>query len=131
MEAFGAAIRDNDEAAKQAILGKNYRAVIPPVGAEIRDAFLVNWAQSHTVQMDDDGHARIAVGDSGWTLPLPLVKTKAGWVFDLKAGKEEMVIREIGRNELAAIRVAQAFVDAQREYAAKDRNGDGVTEYAG
>ena len=131
MEAFGAAIRDNDEAAKQAILGKNYRAVIPPVGAEIRDAFLVNWAQSHTVQMDDDGHARIAVGDSGWTLPLPLVKTKAGWVFDLKAGKEEMVIREIGRNELAAIRVAQAFVDAQREYAAKDRNGDGVEEYAG
>lgn len=130
MEAFGAAVRDNDEAAKQAILGKNYRVVIPPVGADIRDQFLVNWAQSHTVQMDGEDYARIAVGDSGWTLPLPLVKTKSGWIFDLKAGKAEMVVREIGRNELAAIRVAQAFVDAQREYAAQDRNGDGVPEYA-
>lgn len=130
MEAFGAAIIDNDEAAKQAIVGTNYRAVIPPVEADSRYRFLESWAKSHKVEMDGETQARIAVGNSGWTLPIPLVKTKAGWVFDMKAGKEEITIREIGRNELAAIKVAQAFVDAQREYAEKDRNGDGVREYA-
>ncbi len=130
MDAFGVAVIDNDEAAKQAIFGKNYQAVIPPVGADIRYRFLEYWAQSHKVERDGDVKARIAVGDSGWTFPIPLVKTKAGWLFDLKAGKEEMTIREIGRNELAAIKVASAFVDAQREYAQKDWNGDGVREYA-
>jgi len=130
MEAFGAAIVNNDEAEKEAVLGKNFRTFIPPQGADIRYRFLEYWAQSHKVEMDGDARARIAVGDSGWTLPIPLVKTKAGWLFDLKAGKEEMTIREIGRNELAAIKVASAFVDAQREYAARDWNGDGVREYA-
>ena len=130
MEAFVTAVIDNDEAAKQAIFGKNYQAVIPPVGADIRYRFLEYWAQSHKVELDGDAKARIAVGDSGWAFPIPLVKTKAGWQFDLKAGKEEMTIREIGRNELAAIKVAAAFVDAQREYSQKDWNGDGVREYA-
>ena len=130
MEAFGAAIVNNDEAEKEAVLGKNFRTFIPPQGADIRYRFLEYWAQSHKVEMDGETRARIAVGDSGWTLPIPLVKTKAGWVFDMKAGKEEITIREIGRNELAAIKVALAFVDAQREYAEKDRNGDGVREFA-
>ena len=130
MEAFGAAMNSDDEAAKEAILGKNFRAVIPPIGAEIRYKFLESWARLHKIEMDDDSTARIAVGDSGWTLPIPLVKTNAGWVFDMKAGKEEIIVREIGRNELAVIKVAGAFVEAQREYAEKDRNGDGVREYA-
>jgi len=130
MEAFGSALQGDDEAVKEAVLGKNFRAVIPPVGADLRYRFLENWAKLHKIEMDGENKARIAVGDSGWTLPIPLIKTKAGWQFDLKAGKEEMIVREIGRNELAAIRVSRAFVDAQREYAAKDRNGDGVPEYA-
>ena len=130
MEAFGAAVNSDDEAGKEAILGKNFRAVIPPIGTEIRYKFLESWARSHKIEMEGDSTARIAVGDSGWTLPIPLVKTNAGWVFDLKAGKKEIIVREIGRNELAVIKVAGAFVDAQREYAEKDRNGDGVREYA-
>lgn len=130
MEAFGAAMNSDNEAAKEAILGKNFRAVIPPIGAEIRYKFLESWARLHKIEMDGDSTARIAVGDSGWTLPIPLVKTNAGWVFDMKAGKEEIIVREIGRNELAVIKVAGAFVEAQREYAEKDRNGDGVREYA-
>ena len=130
MEAFGAAMNSDDEAAKEAILGKNFRAVIPPIGTEIRYKFLESWARLHKIEMEGDSTARIAVGDSGWTLPIPLVKTKAGWVFDLKAGKSEIIVREIGRNELAVIKVATAFVEAQREYAEKDRNGDGIREYA-
>ncbi len=130
MEAFGAAIIDNDEAAKAALLGGNYRSFIPPVDAEARYRFLEGWAKSHKVEMDGDSVARIAVGDKGWTLPFPLVKTLAGWRFDINAGIAEMRLRQIGRNELAAIKVAQAYADAQMEYAQKDRNGDGVLEYA-
>lgn len=130
MEAFGTAIIDNDDAAKTALVGAGYQSLIPPIGAEVRYRFLEAWAKSHRIEMAGDASARIAVGDKGWTLPIPLVKSPAGWRFDMKAGVAEMALREIGRNELAAIQVAQAYGDAQKEYALKDRNGDGVLEYA-
>ena len=130
MEAFGAALKDDDEKAKETLLGSNFRKFIPPQGAEIRYRFLENWAQSPKLLMEGEKTARIAVGDSGWTLPIPLVKTAKGWQFDLVAGKKEMTVREIGRNELAAMRVAKAFVEAQREFFAADFDGDGQRTYA-
>ena len=71
MEAFGAALQDDDEAVKEAVLGKNFREVIPPVGADLRYRFLENWAKLHKIEMDGENKARIAVGDSGWTLRWP------------------------------------------------------------
>jgi hypothetical protein len=115
MEAFGTAVIDNDEALKRALLGPAYRTTIPPVGDEERYAFLEGWARSHRIQADGDRKAIIAVGDKGWTLPIPLVKTAAGWQFDMKAGEREMAVRRIGRNELAVIQVLLAYADAQRE----------------
>ena len=61
---------------------------------------------------------------------MPIVKTTAGWRFDTKGAPEEMRVRRIGRNELAAIQVALAYTDAQKEYRQNDWNGDGVLEYA-
>jgi hypothetical protein len=130
MEAFGNAVIDSDEAALQAMFGANFRQLIPPAGAELRYEFIEAWAKSHKIEPDGDRRARIAAGLKGWTLPIPLVKTTSGWRFDMKAGMEEIAIREIGRNELATIKVAMAYADAQREYIAIDRNGDGVPEYA-
>jgi len=130
MEAFGAAVIDSDEAALQAMFGANFRQLIPPAGAELRYEFIEAWAKSHKIEPDGDGRARIAAGLKGWTLPIPLEKTASGWRFDMKAGMDEIAIREIGRNELSAIQVAKAYADAQREYFARDRNGDGVPEYA-
>jgi hypothetical protein len=72
----------------------------------------------------------LSVGTEGWTLPIPIVKTAKGWTFDVKAGAEEMRIRRIGRNELAAMQALLAYYDAQKEYAQADRNGDGLVEYA-
>ena len=63
--------------------------------------------------------AFLGAGNNGWTLPIPIVKTAAGWRFDTKAAPEEMRIRRIGRNELAAIQVALAYTDAQKEYHAE------------
>ena len=130
MEAFGAAVIDSDEAALRAMFGANFRQLIPPTGAELRYEFIEAWAKSHKIEPDGDGRARIAAGLKGWTLPIPLEKTASGWRFDMKAGMDEIAIREIGRNELSAIQVAKAYADAQREYFARDRNGDGVPEYA-
>jgi hypothetical protein len=70
------------------------------------------------------------VGNQDWPLPIPVAKKQGVWRFDATEGKEELLARWIGRNELSAIQVCLAYVDAQREYAMKDRDGDGLLEYA-
>jgi len=72
----------------------------------------------------------LTVGKDDWPLPIPLVKKGSGWIFDAGKGKEEVLNRRIGANELNTIQVVLAYVDAQREYAMKDRDGDGLLEYA-
>jgi hypothetical protein len=129
MTAFGKAVQDNDEPAMQQMLGDGYRDVIPPVGAEIREKFNKAWAVSHTIRKSDN-HALIAVGDDGWTLPVPLVKSASGWQFDTQAGAREMRVRRIGRNELAVMQTLQAICDAQEEYAETYHDGSKLLVYA-
>lgn len=129
MNAFGKAIRDNDEAAMKGLLGANYRDVIPPVGAGVRSRFDSAWAVSHRVQQSGK-RATIAVGNDGWTLPVPLVKSARGWQFDTQAGAREMRVRRIGRNELAVIQTMQAICDAQDEYAQTTHDDEKRMVYA-
>lgn len=72
----------------------------------------------------------IVIGRTAWPFPVPLVREADGWRFDTAAGVDEIANRRVGRNELAAIEVLRAYVDAQRVYASEDRDGDGVLEYA-
>jgi hypothetical protein len=72
----------------------------------------------------------IELGNDFWPFPVPLVKTNGGWFFDTEAGKDELLSRRIGRNELATIPVLRAYVDAQREYAGQDHDTNTVLEYA-
>jgi hypothetical protein len=130
MNAFGEAISNNEETTLQSIFGRNFRDLIPPVGAEIRSRFLDEWGKSHQIEQTDNGHAHIAVGSDGWTFPIPLVKSANGWHFDMRAGAEEMRLRRIGRNELAVIQTMLAIYDAQREYALTDHDGVGLLTYA-
>jgi len=130
MNAFGDAVARSDGAELQALLGADFRTLIPPVGTEIRYRFLEAWAKAHAIKPEGDAKSAITVGTDGWTMPIPLVKTARGWHFDTRAGADEIRIRHIGRNERAVMKVLLAIYDAQREYAAKDRNGDGVLEYA-
>jgi Protein of unknown function (DUF2950) len=130
MTEFGDAVATNDEAGLRALLGENFRDLIPPVGEDIRHRFLAEWKTSHAIQPVNSNHVDIAVGNDGWTLPIPLVKTSKGWHFDTLAGAEEMRLRRIGRNELAVIQTMLAVYDAQREYAEKDHDGSGVLAYA-
>ncbi|MFE0501180.1 DUF2950 domain-containing protein [Lysobacter soli] len=129
--AFVAAVEKRDQAALQKVLGAQWRHYIPMEGIDREDvdAFLAMWKQSHRI-LADGATAKLAVGDGGWTLPIPLKQDKSGWRFDPKAGGEEMRVRRIGRNELAVLQAVQAYRDAQLDYAENDHDGDGVLEYA-
>ena len=74
--------------------------------------------------------AVLYIGLKNWPFPIPLVKSDKGWVFDTAAGKEELLNRRIGENELNAIAVCRAYVVAQKAYASKDRTGEKVVQYA-
>ena len=130
MNAFGDAVATSNDTAIDAVLGPSARRVIPPLGADLRYRFLTAWSQSHSVAMQDDGHARIAVGRDGWTLPIPLVKANGRWHFDTQAGIAEIRLRRIGRNELSTIQTMLAVYDAQHEYALGNHEGNGMLVYA-
>jgi hypothetical protein len=93
------------------------------------DRFVAAYETKHAVQRDGD-KAKLTVGNDDYPFAFPLVTSGERWRFDTAAGKDELLARRIGQNELDAIKVLQAIVDAQREYASADRNGDGVLAYA-
>ena len=130
MEQFGHAVRNNDHQALQQMLGHDYVGIIPPVTQTDYKQFLTAWDKKHHIVLNDSNHAHIGVGEKGWTLPIPLVKQRNGWMFDMDGAEDEIQMRAIGANELAVIQVMMAYHDAQSEYAEADRNGDGVLEYA-
>jgi len=76
------------------------------------------------------GRATLYVGDEDWPTPVPLVREKGGWRFDSKAGRQEILYRRIGGNELDAIQMCRGYVEAQHEYASKKRDGARVNQYA-
>ena len=82
------------------------------------------------LEKETDSKMTLVVGEEEWPFPIPIVKKGESWLFDTKAGKEELLNRRIGRNELNTIQTCLAYVDAQREYAMKDRDGDGLLAYA-
>ena len=131
-EALVDGIARHDGAAIEAAVGPGYRTYIPASSRDPVDVtnFLEAWSRGHKIVPAGNDKAFLGAGTHGWTLPIPIVKTAAGWHFDVKAAPEEMRVRRIGRNELAAIQVALAYTDAQDEYRRRDWNGDGVKEYA-
>ena len=114
------------------LLGPKWQELIPPqnLGSENARLFVEKARQSRAVQVSD-GRGELVVGADAWPLPIPLAKGSDGqWRFDPSGGRQAMLERNIGNNELSAIKAVLAYVDAQREYALADRNGDGVLEYA-
>jgi hypothetical protein len=131
-EAFVDALRRNDHNAMRTVLGADWKRFIPTGGVERKqvDAFLAAWDKGHHSYTEEAGSAMLSVGQPGWTLPIPIVKGKSGWKFDVRAGADLIRTARIGRNELAAMQATLAYFDAQREYATQDRTGGGVREYA-
>ena len=91
--------------------------------------FVADYDQKHTIALDGD-KATLTIGNEDFPFAFPLVKSGDKWRFDTAAGKEQLLARRIGGNELSVIKVLQAIVDAEQEYASEDRVGDGVLAYA-
>ena len=128
------AARKGDQAALQSILGPGSREVIssgdPVADASARDDFLMAYDEKSNLVAVNDNTRTLQVGNTDWPLPIPLVRQGSNWRFDTDAGRDEIINRRIGRNELNAIEASMAFVDAEQDYASEDRNGDNILEYA-
>jgi len=97
---------------------------------EMGERFVKAYEEAGKLVSGGDKRIVLHVGKEDYPFPIPIVKKGEVWFFDTKAGKEEILNRRIGRNELSTIQVCLAYVDAQREYARKDREGGGLMEYA-
>lgn len=94
-----------------------------------RERFLEAYDQKHSL-VPGAGGTVLVVGTEDWPFPIPVVKKGKVWFFDTNKGKQEILNRRIGQNELSAIQVCLAIVDAERAYATSDRSGEGFREYA-
>lgn len=102
----------------------------PATDAQNLDEFNDAAARGFALDDGDGGSKLLEVGSNGWTFPLPLVKSDAGWRFDPVRGREEILDRRIGYDELSAIAACDAYVQAQDEYFRLDRDNNGLREYA-
>jgi hypothetical protein len=95
-------------------------------------AFVELAREKHAVSTDptNPGRAELIVGKDDWPLPIPLVRRKGQWSYDTKAGREEVLLRRIGQNELDAIRICRGFDEAQHEYALEKHDDSTVHQYA-
>jgi hypothetical protein len=131
--ALAEAMRSDERKQIWRVLGpgasKLIRSGDPVQDKDAREAFVAAYEKSVKFERSDD-KATLLVGPNDFPFPYPLVMKNDRWQFDAKQGDEQVLNRRIGRNELSAISVCLAYVDAQREYAALDRNGNGLLEYA-
>ena len=115
------------------VLGRNAEDIVSSgdevADNDIRQRFTSMYDAKHGIKAEGNKTATLMLGPDDFPFPIPLANTKAGWEFDTDAGRIEVLRRRIGRNELDAIQTALAFVDAQNEYADKDR-GEGAGVYA-
>jgi hypothetical protein len=92
--------------------------------------FVAAYDAKKSFEMKGEGRAILQVGADDWPFPAPIVKHGKAWAFDANAGREEILNRRVGRNELDTVQTLLAVVDAQREYAATDADGNGYADYA-
>jgi hypothetical protein len=133
IDALSTSAKAGDTNALQRIFGPSAHELISPdlvQASEDREIFIRRVSEKIEIASDSDTRKTLEIGEDAWPFPIPLVKTNNAWTFDTDAGKQEILNRRIGRNELNAIRVCRVYVDAQREYAGADRNNDGVLEFA-
>jgi hypothetical protein len=131
--ALKAAAETKDTKALDKIFGSAVHDLVSPDAIQASNAFnLFTQRISERAKLNHDSDSRIGlqIGYDAWPFPIPLVEEKDKWFFDTEAGKEEILNRRIGMDELATIRVCESYVEAQREYAGEDRNHDDVLEYA-
>jgi len=118
------------------ILGPGSRDLVvseDPVVDKTRAADFARLArekQQVNVDPKNPNRAELVVGNSEWPLPIPLVKRNGKWSYDANSGRQEILLRRIGENEIDAIRICRGFVEAQHEYAIEKHDASELNEYA-
>ena len=134
VDALLAALKADDDAALVSIFGDTHQALIvtPDRAANSANrAKAVTAIQTYHLLEETSKDRRILlIGDQAWPVPIPLVRVGDRWRFATEQGEEELVNRRIGANERSAIKILGAYLDAQKDYASVDRDGDGVLQYA-
>ena len=128
------ALRTEDLVQAEQILGESGNDLLYS-GDEVADKggrkeFVRLYDEKHRLEQVNDRTMTLCIGEIDWPVPIPIVRPGEVWTFDTAAGREEVLNRRIGRNELSAIQACLAFCDAQHEYEMRDCDGDGVLEYA-
>jgi len=134
VDALVNAARDGDRKAILTVLGRDASDIVSS-GDAVADAatlkrFLEAYDEKHQLTAEGDRKVIMVIGDEDFPFPIPLVREDGMWKFDTAAGREEILYRRIGRNELDVIQTCLAYVDAQNDYADKDRTGAGKGIYA-
>lgn len=133
-EALLKAAQSGDQAQMDTLFGAAHAGLLSSGDAvednNNRAAFVAMAQEKLSTELVGESRAILHVGATDWTFPIPLVKDQEGWRFDAEQGREEILNRRIGRNELHTLNVMGAYVEAQFDYADVDRDGDGLSEYA-
>ena len=135
LDALMNGLRAADKSAVVEVFGEeavDYLSDGDPVEDQLNRLTLLGlYQEGYRFEPQEDGSVMIALGAEGWLFPVPVAKVEEGqWSFDNEAGREEVRLREIGRNELEVIELLQAYVEVQSSFRQSDMDGDGVMEFA-
>jgi hypothetical protein len=133
VKALTAAVQAKDSNALNAIFGPDLKSLVSPDAVEASNRFVMfsqRLSEKVALARVSDDRITLNIGNDSWPFPIPLDRENNQWFFDTAAGKDEILNRRIGMDEMGAIRVCRTYIQAQREYAARDNNGDGVLQYA-
>lgn len=135
-QALVTAAKNDDVAGLVEILGPSAKSIVttgdPVADRKSRHAFAASAVQKMTLVPNHGSQTAktLLAGKDGWPLPIPIVEKNGQWYFDTAEGKQEILTRRIGSNELDAIEIARGFVEAQHQYAEQNRTADNAPVYA-
>jgi len=132
--ALVAALKAQDQSALMSVLGPDAKDIVSS-GDDVedkhnREEFVQKYQQMHRLVTELDGMTTLYVGAENWPTPIPLAHKGGSWYFDTPAGKQEILYRRVGKNELAVIQVCRELVDAEKEYYSQPHDGDSGNQYA-
>lgn len=133
VEALVGSLKKADRASVKALLGPGSEKLISGdeiADRRVRERFLSAYDEMQRLDREGKSRAILVIGRNEWPFPIPIVKKNKRWLFDTRAGIQEILNRRIGANELDTIQTCLAFIDAELEYVMNDYDGNGIREYA-
>jgi len=133
-ESLVAAVKNEDRQSLLKMLGPGAEDILSSgdqtEDKENRESFVQKYQQMHRLLTEPDGTTTLYIGAENWPTPIPLVHKGNAWHFDTETGKQEILYRRVGNNELTVIQVCHELADAEKEYDAQPHDGDSERQYA-